>query len=521
MYEEALTYARKMVHDYSAKSKSWAFFCRVNFLINSDYDASEILKIIYKCPDYQYNNNSDESFADNIRDFVHRTFIRKETKKADRKKKFKIISIVVLSVILFVGISIFLFFSINYYVTTVKPNINGINYSLDDDGYILTKYDVTDAEEIVIPNEINGKRIIDVAEGALLNCQNVKKLTISHVNYSELERSGLSYLFGNKIPQTLKTVVLTDCTEIAAHAFYNCSMLEEIILPETVATLNDYAFSGCSGLKSFTIPNTVEYIGEGIFRGCDNITEIITPFLGYSSIIAHGSLTDFFGPSVPQSLKTVTVFDDTIYNSAFRDCQYIETVIAPNATRIENYAFSDCLSLNNIIMENVTYIASGALNDTAFYKNEANWYDNALYFNNILYKVKTDTSGIYTVRDGTVYINDDAFYGCDISGVILPDTIISIGDNAFMHCEELATINLPDGLTNIGSNVFGYCLKLEELHIPISVTLIGDYLCGIRSGDGFIGFGVTIYCEVAEKPEGWHDRWSWGNIKAVYWKNEW
>ena len=166
MYEEALTYARKMVHDYSAKSKSWAFFCRVNFLINSDYDASEILKIIYKCPDYQYNNNSDESFADNIRDFVHRTFIRKETKKADRKKKFKIISIVVLSVILFVGISIFLFFSINYYVTTVKPNINGINYSLDDDGYILTKYDVTDAEEIVIPNEINGKRIIDVAEGA-------------------------------------------------------------------------------------------------------------------------------------------------------------------------------------------------------------------------------------------------------------------------------------------------------------------------------------------------------------------
>ncbi len=70
-------------------------------------------------------------------------------------------------------------------------------------------------------------------------------------------------------------------------------------------------------------------------------------------------------------------------------------------------------------------------------------------------------------------IGYNAFWECQATKIVLPDTITIIGSNAFSSCYNLTEVNLPEGLTTIGSCAFAGCSSLIELNIPVGVTEIG------------------------------------------------
>ena len=107
---------------------------------------------------------------------------------------------------------------------------------------------------------------------------------------------------------------------------------------------------------------------------------------------------------------------------------------------------------------------------------------------------------------------DRAFYGHDyISSAVLPDTMVTIGEGAFLGCHELQSVDLGNGVQIIGENAFyassgGYDNKISTITIPSSVTSIGrDAFDGIPSitflGDApemditdmICSWNVTIY----------------------------
>ena len=82
----------------------------------------------------------------------------------------------------------------------------------------------------------------------------------------------------------------------------------------------------------------------------------------------------------------------------------------------------------------------------------------------------------YSVKEGTRIICNHAFFWCSsLSNIVVPNSVISIGDRAFSCCSSLSSIVIPDSVTDIGNDAFSHCSSLSNIVIPDSVTSIGDY----------------------------------------------
>lgn len=179
----------------------------------------------------------------------------------------------------------------------------------------------------------------------------------------------------------------------------------------------------------------------------------------------------------------------------------------PNlAIDIGDEAFYGCGSLAEIDTPNITsLIGKDAFKETAYYNNEENWENGALYLEEYLVAVKENISGTFTVKDGIKNIADRAFYGrTRLEYVIIPESVISIGREAFSGCTALKEVNIP-GFAYIYESAFEGCTALKKAHVGIDkeptkapqfesdVSIsIGQINGGASGGNGNIIYGTNI-----------------------------
>ena len=234
-------------------------------------------------------------------------------------------------------------------------------------------------------------------------------------------------------------------TSIRSSAFYNCSRLTSITIPESVTTIGDGAFNDCSSLTSITIPEGVTGIREGAFYRCSSLTSITLP-------------------------EGVT----EIGYRAFEDCSSLTSITIPEGvTSIGGYAFCGCSSLTSItIPEDVTSFGSHAF-----------------------YGCSSLTS--ITIPEGVTSIGNAAFSGCSsLTSITIPESVTSIGVAAFSNCSGLTSITIPDGVTSIPYRAFDNCSSLTSITIPEGVTWIGSdasYNCSSLK---------EVYCKPTTPPNG-------------------
>ena len=191
---------------------------------------------------------------------------------------------------------------------------NDFEYEELADGTLsITGYRGSDTE-IVIPAEIEGKKVTEIGEMAF--------------SYDSLT----------------KTTIPNSVTTIEWGAFYQCD-ITEIIIPSSVTSIGDYAFYQCYSLVEITIPDSVTSIGNYAFAYCTSLTEITIP--NSITSLANGVLSCCFSLTnviIPNSITSIGF-------RAFYDCIALFKIIIPNSVMsIDDEAFAFCSSLTDIII---------------------------------------------------------------------------------------------------------------------------------------------------------------------------
>ena len=160
------------------------------------------------------------------------------------------------------------------------------------------------------------------------------------------------------------------------------------------------------------------------------------------------------------------------------NAEYLKELnISKNVKTIDIWAITNCPLLESInVDEENPYFSSV---DGVLYNKDMT---ELLFYPNGKTPLETDKSGAVTgggtivLPESVVSIRDNAFYLCsNLYSVTFNDGLKSIGSKAFLKCGNLQKIELPDTLETIGTDAFSYCNSLKEVEIPSSVQSIGDY----------------------------------------------
>ena len=237
-----------------------------------------------------------------------------------------------------------------------------------------------------------------------------------------------------------------------------------VTLPEGLQYLADSAFSA-SNLTDITIPASVTRIGErSLASGFASIT-----FAPGSNLQTVGSLA-FDGAGVTQLALPETVTE--IGARAFRGCGKLAAVTIPAGARFTSLPAFGNSSFDKFNYQGEVTFAPGS----PYYEQ-----DGVVYDGDALLEVRRVQEHV-VVPEGVKYITEGAFWmpnkDSTLKTLQLPQSLVSIGQNAFAGNTGLQSVVVPENVTEIGTQAFNGCSAMTSAVVEGNVTELNGTFSG-------------------------------------------
>ena len=239
-----------------------------------------------------------------------------------------------------------------------------------------------------------------------------------------------------------------------------------VSVKEGVSTIGNAAFAGLKKLETVILPNNIIKIGEIAFYGCEKLRNIIIPDgvleIGDSAFFGCSSLLEIY---IPDSVRNIG-------HNAFRICNLQKVVIGSGVERVGCWAFDPSNSINFEYLgskeewENILFYSGNENVIRAISNNEVitEIIDGITYqiIENKAIVVSADENvkDEVIIRDEVlgfpvVLIDHSVFSNNkNITEVVIPNSVVEIGDGTFFMCENLTKISFSKNLRTIGDQAF-------------------------------------------------------------------
>ena len=320
-------------------------------------------------------------------------------------------------------------------------------------------YQCTSIKSVFIPNSVK-----TVGQNAFLGCTGIESLNVPFVGQTATANQKVSWMFGEAAKSSLKEVTvrgnvaigdnafdshvalekvtLSAATSIGYRAFYDCISLRGIDIPDSCTSIGNYAFYSCSLLADVEFSNNLLSIGDNAFYDCTSLKKLV----------------------FPDSLESIG-------NAAFWSNEGLYSVtLGKNLTSIGSNAFNLCTKLVEVInlsslpitvgssdYGRVAYYAELVVTDEEdrAYREEGNFLVGETDTDKVL-KSYIGSDEYVVIPDGFTVIAPSAFAFTNVRRVEIPDSVTSIGEEAFYSCAYLTELVLSEtsGVRSIGNHAF-------------------------------------------------------------------
>ncbi len=251
------------------------------------------------------------------------------------------------------------------------------------------------------------------------------------------------------IPSTIDgTPVVAIYSEGEKGAFEGADRIESVIIPESVTSIRANSFKGCTALKKISSHN----------------------FAGFTS---------WFDYNLPQSLTEIVIAGGTYVGpEQFKNCEFIQSVTIPaSVTSVGFYAFEGCTQLQKIYYNGT--LANWCGIEFEFSTSHPMQYATEFYLlENGEYTLLTNA----VISEGAKEIKQYAFFNFNFESIILPQSLETIGNDAFDGCNELKTVwyegSAIDFMNVSISSSSNHCLTEAATYYYDEESTVFDYLSG-------------------------------------------
>lgn len=318
------------------------------------------------------------------------------------------------------------------------------------------------------------------------------------VSAYDFEVDGIFYNITNR---SSFTVEVTD----DYNASYGTTYSGDVVIPKTVTyngavytvtSIEDYAFYDCSSLTSVTLPESVTSIGRSAF--CGGVKEVVLKSTTPPTLTSSG-LTNYAILTVPKSAYndycTATYWSDLLANIAIDDAEArvknltleaaddkssLQVAVGDDKLRyVTDLTISGTInSYDFMVMRNkMPVLRHIDLSNASIVHNDYEHYTGHHTEDNVFPQYALHNCILFTLvlpRDITE-IDDFSVYGHDcLNEIIIPEGVTSIGEYAFCGCSSLTSVTIPESVTSIGGDAFHYCPSLKSVVLPPMVETIAS-----------------------------------------------